>query len=85
MLGRTFLVILFFWALLTVITPILVHMSASAKPLDYYNAGIENDVSESGKVIISLFSRKAFGSITRRISVSAPVPPPDQHPYHHLY
>ncbi|KAL7605067.1 hypothetical protein Lser_V15G18702 [Lactuca serriola] len=75
MLGRTFLVILFFWAALTIITPILVHLSASAKPLDY-NGEIKYNGSQSRKVI-SLLSRKALGSITHsqsNISVLAPTP-----------
>ncbi|KVH98397.1 Retrieval of early ER protein Rer1 [Cynara cardunculus var. scolymus] len=35
MVGRTFLVILFFWAALTIVTPILVRMSSSTSVLDY--------------------------------------------------
>ncbi|KAL7244977.1 hypothetical protein ACSBR2_000339 [Camellia fascicularis] len=30
--GRTFVLILFFWAVLTIVTPMLVCLSASAKP-----------------------------------------------------
>lgn len=32
---RTLFVILFFWALLAIVTPILVHMSASASLMDH--------------------------------------------------
>ncbi|KAH7848691.1 hypothetical protein Vadar_006147 [Vaccinium darrowii] len=35
--GRTTVVILFFWAVLTIVTPMLVRMSASAKPALHFN------------------------------------------------
>ncbi|CAH1422266.1 unnamed protein product [Lactuca virosa] len=59
---------------LTIITPILVRLSASAKPLNY-NGEIKNNGSQSRKVI-SLLSRKALGSITHSQSVSISIPTP---------
>ncbi|KAK9069246.1 hypothetical protein SSX86_013362 [Deinandra increscens subsp. villosa] len=42
MVARTYLVILFFWALLTIVTPILVHMSSHPNPLDLYDEEVQN-------------------------------------------
>ncbi|PSS31327.1 Cyclin-dependent kinase inhibitor 1C like [Actinidia chinensis var. chinensis] len=35
--GRTYVLILFFWAVLTIVTPMLVRLSASAKPSINFN------------------------------------------------
>ncbi|KAI3777448.1 hypothetical protein L1987_47248 [Smallanthus sonchifolius] len=60
MLGRTFFVILFFWAALTVITPILIRLSASANLLDS-NGEIKSGGIQSSKGV-GLLSRRALGS-----------------------
>lgn len=65
--GRNYVLILFFWALLTVVTPTLVHMSASAKPyLDsngmrctgiYYLKFIIDFVKSNSSLHICMFCR----------------------------
>ncbi|KAF8022803.1 hypothetical protein BT93_F0346 [Corymbia citriodora subsp. variegata] len=74
MSGRTFVVIFFFWALLTIITPTLVHLSESSKLKPSLNG--ENIDTEA------LRARKAFGflkkpSATKRLDTArtkAPIP-----------
>lgn len=78
MFGRTFFVILFFWAALTVITPILVRLSASANLLDHNE--IKNGDIQIGKGV-GLLSRRALGSIgrpqeARRAASLSPSPSP---------
>ncbi|MFS8000076.1 hypothetical protein Hanom_Chr12g01174151 [Helianthus anomalus] len=90
MLGRTFVVILFFWAALTVVTPILIRLSASANVLDH-NGGIKNgDIVQSSKEV-RLLSRRALGSIRhpkKEIHVSpssSPSPSPSPSPSSKLH
>ncbi|KAL8257057.1 hypothetical protein R6Q59_029098 [Mikania micrantha] len=80
MLGRTFFVILFFWAALTVITPILVRLSASANLLDS-NGAIKNGGIQSSKGAV-LLSRRALESIEhpKKESPASPSPSPSPSP-----
>ncbi|KAK1433593.1 hypothetical protein QVD17_10505 [Tagetes erecta] len=78
MLGRTFFVILFFWAALTVITPILIRLSASANMLDY-NGEVKNGGIQNGQDI-GLLSRRALGSIKKERHASSPSPSPSPSP-----
>lgn len=55
MSGRTYVVILFFWALLTVVTPMLIRMSASAKH--------NTDLINGKQYAILLFTYSSFTSI----------------------
>ncbi|KAF7141418.1 hypothetical protein RHSIM_Rhsim06G0030900 [Rhododendron simsii] len=68
--GRTTVLILFFWAVLTIVTPVLVRMSASAKPTFHFN-GEETEGSKAGK---GLLSRRAL------VAVAPPPPPPPPPP-----
>ncbi|KAI7743927.1 hypothetical protein M8C21_006804 [Ambrosia artemisiifolia] len=74
MSGRTFFVILFFWAALTVITPILIRLSASANLLDY-NGEMKNGGIQSSKEL-SLLPRRALGSIQKERPSPSPSPSP---------
>ncbi|KAI3726755.1 hypothetical protein L1987_66559 [Smallanthus sonchifolius] len=77
MLGRTFFVILFFWAALIVITPILIWLSASANVLDF-NGGIKNEGVQSSKEV-GLLSRRALGSIQKERPALSTSPSPKLH------
>ncbi|WOH04273.1 hypothetical protein DCAR_0623682 [Daucus carota subsp. sativus] len=70
--GRSTVVILFFWALLTVITPALIRMSASAKLLDVN--GVEASAVKS-----RLLPRRALIA-TKFIETPAPTPAPTPEP-----
>ncbi|KAI6688267.1 hypothetical protein NL676_025095 [Syzygium grande] len=77
---RTIVVIFFFWALLTIITPTLVHLSESAKLKLTLNG--ENIDTEA------LRARKAFGFLKKSLAskpldtarATAPVPAPSPSP-----
>ncbi|MFS7972417.1 hypothetical protein Hanom_Chr09g00844461 [Helianthus anomalus] len=78
MLGRTFFVILFFWAALTVITPILIRLSASANLLDY-NGEMKHGGIQNSKAL-GLLSRRALGQKEKPFSPSpssSPSPSPE--------
>ncbi|KAK2994155.1 hypothetical protein RJ640_020960 [Escallonia rubra] len=67
--GRTILLILFFWAALTIVTPILVRMSASAKP-HLKNYGEDNE-EMSAISVMGLLPRRALVAM---VSPQAPTP-----------
>nr|XP_009771197.1 PREDICTED: uncharacterized protein LOC104221766 [Nicotiana sylvestris] len=63
MSGRTFILILFFWAVLTIVTPVLVRLSASAKANgEFFVIKHTSDLKErikDGKVM-ELLQRRAL-------------------------
>ncbi|KZV28863.1 cyclin-dependent kinase inhibitor 1C [Dorcoceras hygrometricum] len=73
--GRTYVLILFFWALLTIVTPMLIRLSASAKlstRFDANNPHVYNKLNPAGEQRQVLLPRRALGNI--RVSPSpAPV------------
>ncbi|CDP07495.1 unnamed protein product [Coffea canephora] len=87
MSGRTFVLILFFWAVLTIVTPMLVRLSASAKPHVEFKA--------KGETREEMYTRRVLGMLPRRALVptmmhkaplapeppaSAPAPEPEPEP-----
>ncbi|KAI3408713.1 Protein RER1 [Psidium guajava] len=80
MSGRTYVVIFFFWALLTIITPTLVHLSESSK--------LKRSLDDENIDSEALRARKAFGFLKKPLAsrpldterTKAPVPAPSPSP-----
>lgn len=73
--GRIYVLILLFWAFLTIVTPMLIHLSASAK----LNARFDGERRQAMK---DVSARRALGKI--RVS-PAPAPPPAPEQQHLLW
>ncbi|XP_052201884.1 uncharacterized protein LOC127807806 [Diospyros lotus] len=67
MSGRAFILIMFFWAVLTLVTPTLIRLSASAKPTLNLNG-------KKGAATVAAGSRYSRGSLPRRALVATPPP-----------
>ncbi|KAL7175334.1 hypothetical protein ACSBR2_029019 [Camellia fascicularis] len=71
MSGRAYVVILFFWAVLTIITPMLIRLSESAKPTLHFN-GESREGTNDG--IQRLLPRRAL--VVPTVPPQALAPPP---------
>ncbi|PON40894.1 Transmembrane protein [Parasponia andersonii] len=71
MSGRTFVVIFFFWALLTIITPTLVHLSESSK-----SQHLNEEKSEEIKVRRIMAEKHSIRTPTSLANLPAPAPAP---------
>ncbi|KAF5943017.1 hypothetical protein HYC85_020659 [Camellia sinensis] len=82
MSGRAYVVILFFWAVLTIITPMLIRLSESAKPTLHFNvnfsciAGERREGTNAG--IQRLLPRRAL--VVPTVPPQALAPPPSPAP-----
>ncbi|KAK4365143.1 hypothetical protein RND71_016501 [Anisodus tanguticus] len=79
MSGRTIILILFFWAVLSIVTPVLVRLSATAKANGEFFVKHTSDLKEktnAGKVI-GLLPRRALVAVAPPL---APVPGPSPWP-----
>ncbi|KAK4342502.1 hypothetical protein RND71_038318 [Anisodus tanguticus] len=70
MSGRTLLLILFFWAVLTIVTPILVRLSASARAngeffVITHTSDLIKERMKAGKVM-GLLARRALVAVPRK-------------------
>ncbi|GMP81417.1 hypothetical protein CsSME_00036139 [Camellia sinensis var. sinensis] len=75
MSGRAYVVILFFWAVLTIITPMLIRLSESAKPTLHFN-GERREGTNAG--IQRLLPRRAL--VVPTVPPQALAPPPSPAP-----
>ncbi|KAM3304655.1 hypothetical protein P3S67_011521 [Capsicum chacoense] len=69
MSGRTIILILFFWAVLTIVTPVLVRLSATAKVNgEFFVIKYTSELKERVK------AGKVMGLLPRRVLVAAALP-----------
>ncbi|XP_027150653.1 uncharacterized protein LOC113750905 [Coffea eugenioides] len=87
MSGRTFVLILFFWALLTIVTPMLVRLSASAKPHVEFKAKGETREEMYTRRFLEMLPRRALvptmlhkAPLAPEPPASAPAPEPEPEP-----
>ncbi|KAK4751400.1 hypothetical protein SAY87_004882 [Trapa incisa] len=74
--GRTFAVIFVFWALLTIITPVLVHMSNSEKSRSISYGDWRNGVMRTRRMMVHLKRNPISHPCSEGISL-APAPGPE--------
>ncbi|KAI3959036.1 hypothetical protein MKX01_023712 [Papaver californicum] len=59
--GRTYVLIFFFWAVITTITPTLIHLSAAAKSANLLShTKVEESIKASGMIITNYLERKVL-------------------------
>ncbi|KAI3903155.1 hypothetical protein MKW98_031809 [Papaver atlanticum] len=60
--GRTYVLIFFLWAVITIITPTLIHLSAAAKSANLlsHHTKVEESIKASGMIISNYLERKVL-------------------------
>ncbi|MCL7040348.1 hypothetical protein MKW94_009434 [Papaver nudicaule] len=59
--GRTYVLIFFLWAVITIITPTLIHLSAAAKSANILShTKVEESIKASGMIITNYLERKVL-------------------------